>query len=417
MTSSMSDVDEDIIERLLFGDESIMEDVFDPEADTALDDLLALGGDTDRGDSSPPSHTDETKPKRKRTTQKQEITFLKTKQRDLATQLDDLKRKLTTSSTVSPWEGRAKDQMQAAQRAMMDNTALRTLLQDQLKTMQALERLLKKKPRLELSPNVGADEWRQWRLETDVDHRLQAMKAITDHMVDRLDSEFIQHGVFDLHAGQSGLSLTTRHNVLWFDFFQSMVLDVPYEAAADVFWAVSSFQGPYEAATSVLQTRGDLLLEVHSGSGDRMAYLRTHSTAFLEDGRVLFRSEGRWVVRRIVQATRTVIVYRSILDDALVPHDTNQWRDNLEGWITLERCPTDATKTIHRYIHESTGAMPPTDPAVTGALTTCPMDMCQGAEFLLLMLRSRMDEVKKCVTSSATERDHDTNANVCLQQS
>ncbi|KAF0697884.1 Aste57867_11467 [Aphanomyces stellatus] len=383
------DIDADIVECLVFGNvvvaaETLREDE-DEEGSGDMDDEVDLI----------PSSLDESrlaaamaKRKRQRMTLKEEIMYLKAKQRELVVQLDALTPVVTSceASAVSSsvWEGRAKAQLQAAQKAMRENAALRSMLADQLKTTQALERILKKKPKLEASrPCDPHYAWREWRLDTaDPARRLEAMHSITIHVYEKLDSEFIQSGVFDLAAGQSGLSVRTRQNVLWFDFVQSSVLEVPYATMQALAWAVACFDTPLTGGSVVLQRINDC----------HMVYTRTNST-FPSSG---FCTEGRWLTRLFRESNRTVVVYRSLVDDVLVPHAPNQWRDNFVAWVVLEPCPSDpATKTRQSFLHQTTPCMAPPD---SGRRNGGSM-MSQGklTEFLLTILQSRVKDVEDTV--------------------
>ncbi|KAF0697881.1 Aste57867_11464 [Aphanomyces stellatus] len=292
-------------------------------------------------------------PKRKRITLKQEIAYLKTKQLELQAQLEALKPKMATAIQTM-WEVRAKDQLVESQKAQRKTQrSERCCETGSSKTAQALERVLKKKSRLEMTPNFSVDEWRQWRLDTNRARRHDAIKAITDHMLGKLDSEFIQNGIFDLKVEQSGRRSRPGN-------------------------------------ASIMKSRGEVLLEVDDDGMGKMAYLRTHSTRIrrrtLKTAVCSFarKADGSFAWPFKPTELCTVLVYRSILDDAHVPHDANQWHDNLLGWITLERCPTDATKTLQRYFYQSTIAITPMRATQWFMVQ---VDPGQATDFLLLMLR------------------------------
>ncbi|KAF0697885.1 Aste57867_11468 [Aphanomyces stellatus] len=381
-------IEHDIIERLLFDISPGDEGASVVEGDTVQDADAAVSED------SIPDRKDETdmatvaKRKRRRTTIKAEIAYLKLKQDDLQNQLDKLKPEtMDIQPATSVWEGRAKDQMQAAKKAMRENAVLRTMLQDQLKTTQALERLLKKKPRLEMSPDFADDEWREWRLDTDPARRRHAMQSISDHVYHRLESEFIQNGVYDLAPGQSGIVIrsTKMTLALWFNFLQCAVYDVPYEQMQTVAWAISCFEMPMKGS-AMLQSNGEVLERV---PGHLLVYLGVTSRATVQQH--VIWTEGRWIFRMYVETARTVIVYRSILDDLLYPHGDGHLRDNLLGWVVLEPHPTDPTKTRQYYMHQFT------PPATSVGVATAPLPQGELTEFLLCMLQSHMDRVVETI--------------------
>ncbi|KAF0697879.1 Aste57867_11462 [Aphanomyces stellatus] len=318
-------IDEDIVERLLFGDDVFTSNVQATQVDDDGAFEESLPPLTELGDGK------SAKRKRTRTTLKDEIVYLRAKQVDLQAQLDALQaQSMVAQPVLSVWEGRAKDQMQAAQKSRQENAALRTMLHDQLKTAQALERVLKKKPKLEISPDLLAEEWREWRLDTDPARRLHAMTSITDHLYAKMESEFIQCGIYDLLVGQSGISVRTHQNHLWFDYMQCSVVDVPFDRVAAQVWAVACFEVTM-ASDDVSAMTGEVLERM-----DSMVYNRTLTSVTMANGRV-WRNEGRWLFRLYEERDRTVIIYRSILDDPLYPHAPDQFRDNLLGWSCRRR--------------------------------------------------------------------------------
>ncbi|CAK4708919.1 unnamed protein product [Aphanomyces euteiches] len=170
------------------------------------------------------------------------------------------------------------------------------MLDAQLKTARALERLPKRKPYLELSSDISAQEWCMLRLGTDPEQRLHSMRAITDQVYDKLESEFIKSRVYDLKDGQCGMSVR------------------------------ATLESPE----------------------DNIAYIRADTTIVVKGAKTHF--EGRWVVRMYVEANRTVFITQSIMDDALYPHAPDRKRDRSTCWAVLERHPTDPTKTRQFYL-------------------------------------------------------------------
>ncbi|ETV92406.1 hypothetical protein, variant 1 [Aphanomyces invadans] len=315
--------DDDILERLLFGGDGDDVVILSP----AIDDLAIAPSSAPTEASS--NHSDESdapKRKRQRTSLKHELEYLREKQEALQAQLNELRATTVVRQPSSIWEMRAKTQIAAATRAMQENASLRTLLQEQLKTAQTLERVLKRSPKLELSPQFNREEWRSWRLDADPAARIQSMLAITDHMYDRLEGELIKSKVYDLHDRQSCMNVRTHQNVLWFDFIQSTIMDVDHDAMRSATWALARQQLQMDGGP-ILSTTGTILADVPEFN---MVYTRNESTMVFTSGSSC-KSEGRWIARMYTEPHRTVLVYRTILDDALEPHTPGILRDNLAG--------------------------------------------------------------------------------------
>ncbi|KAF0697880.1 Aste57867_11463 [Aphanomyces stellatus] len=384
--------DDDIMERLLFGDDFMIQAVLGH--DVVKQDA---GDDNSSEDSLPmkdePMDAKPSKRKRQRTTLKHEIAYLRAKQDDLQAQLDILRTQALVLEPATVWELRAKDQMQAAQRAKQENAALRTMLQDQLKTAQALERVLKKKPRLEMTPDLSAEEWREWRLDADPARRRHAMCAITDHVYAKLESEFIKHGMYDLGAGQSGISVRTQHNILWFDYMQCLTWVYPVETMAAFFWAFSCHD-LLVGEGSMLATTGEAIETFESATGP-LSYARTETSFSIHARRCV--TEGRWLTRKYSdeRTGRVVFAYRSILDDALHPHADDHLRDNFLGWVVLQPSPSDPAKTVLYYLHQSTAS--PSPPRDGGAADLPPVPQGELTEFLFHALRSHMQRIEDAI--------------------
>ncbi|KAF0697883.1 Aste57867_11466 [Aphanomyces stellatus] len=384
LRSAEDAIDDDIVERLLFGDD----DSYDGG------DVASLNEVTSEDSTTACAASGVGPQKRKRTTPKQEITYLRAKQRELHAQLGELRHTMAAQESTSVWEARSKDQMQAAQKALKENTTLRTMLNDQLKTAQALERLLKKRPRIEMTPDATSEAWREWRLDTDPARRLHSMQAITDHVYEKLETEFIQHGVYDLEDGQSGLTVRTQQNVLWFDYMQCVAWDVPYKVAQTIVWSMSLVNPETDWSTTMKPTS-----EILENWDDphKIIYIGAHSNSFVRDQS--FRTEGRWLVRLFVETDRTIVVTRSIVDDALHPHGHNEWRDNLLNWVMLTKCPSNPDKTLVRYLHETTAPMPPRAHDAESTI----QGLAQGelTECLLTLMRGHMQDIQRAIASRA----------------
>ncbi|CAK4145611.1 unnamed protein product [Aphanomyces euteiches] len=218
------------------------------------------------------------------------------------------------------------------------------MLDAQLKTARALERLLKRKPYLELSSDISAQEWCMLRLGTDPEQRLRSMRAITDQVYDKLESDFIKSRVYDLKDGQCGMSVRAVGSALSFDFIQSMVTDtIDYDTMQTWMWSLMCHQVYTQNVPKFTSTS-----ETLESPEDNIAYIRADTTIVVKGAKTHF--EGRWVVRMYVEANRTVFITQSIMDDALYPHAPDRKRDRSTCWAVLERHPTDPTKTRQYYL-------------------------------------------------------------------
>ncbi|OQR81461.1 hypothetical protein THRCLA_11714 [Thraustotheca clavata] len=375
--------EEDIVERILFG-EFLKE--YPGDQQEFEDDATS--------ETSAGSETKPVRPKRRkrhRITLKQEIDSLRVKETELLEQLNVLTKKSEVTGNASVWETRAKDQIVAAQKTLYENSMLRNMLQEQLKTIQALERVLKKKPKLTLTPQFTPDEWRTWQLSSDQYTRENSMRSILAYLYDKMESEMIKNNVYDLVENTSSLALRTHHNVLWFDFMQYNILDVNIKDAEIALWAIICLDIKIPSA------------KVKSPQGQPIEYL-DENTVYTQTKADVVRSEddsftveGRYLAQRILEENRVVIVYRTIIDDELHPHSPSCYRDHAIGWIILQPCPDDPRRTQKYTLTQVTK---PIGNAHEEEKTATKLE--EASDFVLSLLTSHTSKMSEAIVQASS---------------
>ncbi|EQC25960.1 hypothetical protein SDRG_16178 [Saprolegnia diclina VS20] len=287
--------------------------------------------------SSSPSSTLPTAPtKRMRTTPKEELEYLHSKQRYLLTQLKTLQAAVIVPTDDDPWHKRAQNQAQAAQRALQENVRLKAAYEDQLKMIQALERVFQKKPKLTHPTPKHHDllPWRRYML--GVENREEDLEAILRHQYDKLDTEFIRHKVYPLRDSLVGDdTLTTREFVestadnIVLHLVRCKRWPIDYESFSRILWDFVSLNVKIPVKNKVDSER------LQSFQNDTLVYTR-HTARTWSEHMDIPPVEGRTASMRFVEKDRVVIVWKSIADDALVPFsDQVHVKDNKAGWAVI----------------------------------------------------------------------------------
>ncbi|KAF0694508.1 Aste57867_14624 [Aphanomyces stellatus] len=298
------------------------------------DDLAHVCEILDDASSGPdvPSEEPPRKPKRVRVNrQKAEI-------RELQKQVTSLQAKLAHDKTKqlvgaplmnSAWARAARLEHAERKRAVRENEHLRAAVDEQSVFIQHVQASLAKKPRCGSSGHD--DDWQSYKLAAHASLRAAAIHAIADRQYRRLTNVFIRAGVVDpvepLHRA-APIVLPTGQRVL--EIVNVARLPLCFPAAMDACW--HTFNG--DTGPMLLDDGSDETVE---RIDDRTNYERfrqrrpDESVAYTNTVRKLYEEDDR-----------SVVVFRSVLEDAVVPHMSRGSVDNMSGWVVASQHPTDA---------------------------------------------------------------------------
>ncbi|KDO21993.1 hypothetical protein SPRG_12852 [Saprolegnia parasitica CBS 223.65] len=311
------------------------DDVLEVVDDDNLDahDLSAFLAELPAFGLPPPAHT---KKRRAHDGPKEEIAYLLQKQLTLATQLVRLKQRAAMSiddtSDSASWQRRAVHQQHAVQRALHENARLRELLESQLKFVQALQRVLIKRPRLSLFPRRAAHD-----AVVGLSDREASLEALFQAQYNKLETHWVRHGLFE--CTDSGDAMR-KINIESLAFGGTMHLNsllgtpcsLPFMALSDILW---------DLMTSELAPSCQLLEEFHP----QLRYVR-HDMR-LHDAK-LPTLESRLAHRRFNEPNRVVLLTRSIVDDGLYPHTQGHLIENRATWSVISsRGPNECYLAVY----------------------------------------------------------------------
>ncbi|RHY22743.1 hypothetical protein DYB36_011942 [Aphanomyces astaci] len=164
--------------------------------------------------------------------QREELTYLRSKVREMETDLEGLQDKHAKfASDLTPWKILATQLRAEKDRAVQDNAAWRAALQDQIEFGNALHAILKKRPRLSMIPTLGDAQWKMLNLPASPVARRDTAAAIVDQQYRLLPSVLVSTGLM-----QQTTNVTSCIPKSWHDDL------LVVEAAACRYYEGSDFQ-------------------------------------------------------------------------------------------------------------------------------------------------------------------------------
>ncbi|EQC25965.1 hypothetical protein SDRG_16183 [Saprolegnia diclina VS20] len=137
-----------------------------------------LASTTDFGEGAMPAKSGYQRPK-------DELEYLRCKHEALTQQLHVLHAQQTLVPLGSRWAVRAVEQTQLTQRSLLENKRLKAMVQDQLKLIGSLQKMLLKDPELStFRPSTGLSI-------LGIAHRRRDVDEIMAHQLERLKSDFM----------------------------------------------------------------------------------------------------------------------------------------------------------------------------------------------------------------------------------
>ncbi|KDO24892.1 hypothetical protein SPRG_09536 [Saprolegnia parasitica CBS 223.65] len=268
-------------------------------------------------DEAPP--TINTKKRARRERPKQEIEYLHAKHADLQRQLQLLQLLRAPPKALQPWQERAMRQAEAAQRTLQENSRLKNLVEDQLKVIHTLERILTKRPRLSTFGGSHIDG--KHPVLGVANHEVD-LEQLLQQQYDKMDSEWIRRRLYDAAAPlkQATLERSADGDTIGLGFVAKMKIPLDFQSMADVLWSHK---------TGLLGPACTVLHAYHPN----LVY--TQEITPLPDA-TMPMLETRDGVRRFDEANRVVILWRSIIEDEANPHGAGHLIGSRWGWLVVE---------------------------------------------------------------------------------
>ncbi|CAK4502253.1 unnamed protein product [Aphanomyces euteiches] len=260
--------------------------------------------------------------------QKQEMILLRR-------EVDILKKHLAASQSkgkrpldMTKWEKAAKSECVEKNRSIQENEQLKEAVHQQATLIQQMEKLCNKKMRLTAE---DAEAWQNYRLAAHESLRVAAIHAIADRQYRRMQNAFIKAGVFGSTEDIFRARIAEQSpNCFVFELVNHVTLPAPFRLVSAAAWTV------FGGSSSYVPTQGTI--EYMDFVDQHTVYCRVMHRQ--PDGSTLHANNIR---KRYVEIDREVIVSRSVLEDALVPHMSKGAVENKCTWFEVEPSPTHPT--------------------------------------------------------------------------
>ncbi|EQC37930.1 hypothetical protein SDRG_04947 [Saprolegnia diclina VS20] len=258
--------------------------------------------------------------------QRQEILALRDEVRLLQGEMAKTRRG-RPAPTPSRWEAIAKEERQAKAAVLHENEQLKAAVAHQDTFIETMQRLLRKKPRLELLRDPSSEAWKAYTLAAQASLRISAIHAIADRQYHRLRSTFLRLGLLDRPADAAKLVRITPtpqpNGTLVVEYIYDFVLPAPYEAVGEAVWSV--FNGANAASCPVDATQH---LEIIDDATNYETFARPIANATT----VAYSNR---ITKRFREEDRDVVVWRTVLQDERMPHMTQGSVEDECGWLVV----------------------------------------------------------------------------------
>ncbi|EQC27233.1 hypothetical protein SDRG_14950 [Saprolegnia diclina VS20] len=258
--------------------------------------------------------------------QRQEILQLRTDVTALQARLRELKAKGDAAlPPTTMWSTIAKQELLTKTEALQENAHLRSEVDRQVTFVDAMLTLLRKRPMLQTDVhNSHMADWKQYKLAAAQHLRLAAIHAIADREYSRQQTAYLNAGLYPVSGVQDyrAEAVTEPNGSVTAKFIVRDTYDAPMDLVAEAFWDVFTGDKVVPVAVGATYTieridNDTVYQKYHAAVGGIPIHLNV-------------------IAKMIREPSRRLIVWRSVLEDALQPHLSVGVTGVQWGWTTVE---------------------------------------------------------------------------------
>ncbi|CAK4081824.1 unnamed protein product [Aphanomyces euteiches] len=280
----------------------------------------------------PPRQRTTEDPRRFEVRQRQEICLLRHQVEALKAHLEYRHKRALIPP--SKWQRVAKIERIEKENILRENARLKQLVHQQATFIVQMENSFRNRPCLSLN-DIQSEEWQNYRLPAQKSLRVEAIHAIADRQLRRMQSTFIKAGVFDTTKYILRINFVPQPGgSALVEFVNNIVLAAPFDIMGTIAWELQSCKAPVDLPEGVSQA-----VEVID---DQTVYVM-HEDAPR-------RSCANSIRKRYVEPYRHVIVQRTVQEDALMPQMNRGAVENKSSWMEITPLPEDATKSHMAFV-------------------------------------------------------------------
>ncbi|CAK4124396.1 unnamed protein product [Aphanomyces euteiches] len=263
--------------------------------------------------------------------QKLELEYLREKVEALQKQMEILGSMQTNQQqTGSEWKDLAAEQKMQTQMAFLENARLRAALQEELAFAETLAGIVRKKPKVLDLPTTKDLQWREFKLVDDPEDRAVAFSAIPDREYNKVINTLLQRDA-DTASKKTVKSTTVKYlddgvvpGIVIESFNRLTFPGVHFHILGFALWSfINGDIGDVTAAPGMSSDTFEKLATL----GDNIVYMKSRWRI----SESLF-AESRLLIKRFVEESRQIVVWRNIIDDSLIPLDPNALTFHGSGW-------------------------------------------------------------------------------------
>ncbi|CAK4641655.1 unnamed protein product [Aphanomyces euteiches] len=269
--------------------------------------------------------------------QKQEMHQLRQQIEELKNTLTNVTHLSKPHTNASTWEQAARKERIECKRVLEENEQLRGAIDQQATFIDQMQRFFSKKPRLTM---LSEEEmWQSYKLAAKKSLRIAAIHAIADRQLRRMQSAMIQIGVFnskdDIFMAEPRATSPTS---LVIDFVNHVKIPAPYRTISASCWQVMS------------ETNDPFLPANATESAELIDPFTIYRQFTQPAGGIVAHSNT--IRRYYTEDNRDVILWRTVLEDALVPHMARGAVDNEWGWLLFAPEPDEPMFSRVTFLHQ-----------------------------------------------------------------
>ncbi|RHY92333.1 hypothetical protein DYB31_005790 [Aphanomyces astaci] len=272
------------------------------------------------------------KPMRSSVRQREEIHLLRRQINELTSRLHAKETTDVTTFDMSLWERTAKLECIEKNKAVHENEQLKDAVYQQATFIEQMQRVLRKKPRIGANiMDIHSDDWQAYKLAAQASLREAAIHAIADRQYRRMQSAFIKAGVFHRDRCLFQIqAIPQPDNSFLVEMVTHLTLDAPFRLVAAQAWQVCD---------------GELAIDLPEGAAETFQHIdpyTVYGTLLLPHMGVQCHSNT--IRKYYIEQDRHVILSRTVLEDAAVPHMSKGAVENRTMWLQVTPLPDDSNQ-------------------------------------------------------------------------
>ncbi|CAK4684046.1 unnamed protein product [Aphanomyces euteiches] len=215
----------------------------------------------------------------------------------------------TTSSAIQVWKQIAKTERAGKHKVLEENKHLRDAVCQIGTFIEQMQRVFRKKPRLGTHIDIYSEEWKVYKLAAQTSLREAAIHAIADRQYHRMQSAMVKAGVIDLDNFLFQVKAYPQSDASYLlEIIHHVDVDAPFRLVGAEAWNVFE---------------GDLPLDLPEGATESYTHVDPYTVyCTFQQERHGLAWHSNMIRKYYVEPDREVIVSRTVLEDATVPHMT-----------------------------------------------------------------------------------------------